>query len=145
MDFNKGIERISLARQQGGYLVLVSPVSKRLERCHTFIGKAFIAFHLSELDQFNGSAFICVDFLDGRNGSIKAAAFAHHLFGLLRIVPQLGILDARVQFIKPAQCTIPVERHLDEIKGGVDPFDQGLRIGAHGETPISGLMSGCGL
>ena len=72
----------------------------------------------------------------GPDRRFKPATLTHHGLCFLGIVPQLGVFNPRVEFIKPAQCAIPVKELAHQGKRSFDPVDMGLPFGTHDtETP----------
>ena len=66
----------------------------------------------------------------------EPAPLAHHFLGLLGIVPQRRVLDARVELVEPAQRAVPVERAAHQRQRGLDPVDMGLPFGTHGKVSV---------
>ena len=61
-----------------------------------------IAVGLAHLDELDGVGHLALDLAHGCNGALEALLFLRDRLRLLGIVPQLGVLDARVQLVETA-------------------------------------------
>ena len=77
------------------------------------------------------SASSLLDRAGGADRLVEPAALAHHLLRRLGIVPQRRVLDPGVELVEPLQRAVPVEEPAQEVEGGIDLVDGGLRFGAH--------------
>ena len=90
-----------------------------------------VVLSLAHFDKLDCIGHFLRNLVDRPNRGLEPAAFAHHRFGALRIVPQLRILDPRVQLVEPAQRAIPVKELAHQRQCLVDPIDMGLPLGTH--------------
>ena len=62
---------------------------------------------------------------------LQPPPLAHDFLRRLGIVPQRRILDLVVKLCQPPVRLVPVEEPAEQLGGGVDLVDMGLRFGAH--------------
>ncbi len=92
-----------------------------------------IALGLGHLDQLDGVVELGLDRAGRGDRLVEPATLAHHVLRGLGIVPQRLVLDARVEFVEPAERAVPIEEAAQQRERVVDLFDMGLRFGAHGK------------
>ncbi len=139
VDLDIGIVGVGLTRQQRLDLVLLGAFGERGEAGDAFVDHALVTLGLGHVHELDRVVALGLDRLHRGDRLIEAAALLHDALRLLGIVPQFGILDARIELVEPAQRAIPVEETADQRQCGVDLIDMGLRFGAH--LSVSGSLS----
>ncbi len=135
IDLDIGVVAVGLAGEQRLDLVGLGArgeFAQAGERLGLHLG---VAFGLGHLDQLDGVVAVALDRGHRLDRFVEPAALLHDRLRLLGIVPQRGILDARVEFVEPALRAVPLDEAADKRHRGVDLVDMGLRFGAHRETP----------
>ena len=111
--------------------VLIRPVGQGFQRRHAFIRQRLVALHFGKLDQLDCAVLVAANFAHGADGRIQPPPLAHDFLGLFGLIPQLWVLNPRIQLIQTAQRAIPIKRHFDQIQRSIDTVNKGLRIGTH--------------
>ena len=109
MDFQVGVVGVGLAGQQR--LDLPAPDDARQfgDRGFRVGDDTFVALRLAELDQPEIVLKLALRLTDGAYRILKMLPFARDLLRLGRIVPEIRVFDAGVQFGEPALGDIPVK------------------------------------
>ena len=131
MNFDIGIETVGFAGEQGLDLVAVGAGCELFQAGGAFVSEFGVAFFLGHFNKFERVVAFLLDFARSADRFIEAAALGHHRLRGGLVVPKGRVLHASIQFVETAQGNIPVERGPDQVEGGVDPVDIGLRIGTH--------------
>ena len=126
-----GIVAIGLARQERLHLVAIRAIGKSRESIEALALDIGIALGLTHLDELHRVGHLAFDFAHGVDRGFETLLFLRDRLRLLGIVPQRGILDARVELVEPTQRLLPVERLAHQRKSGFDTVDMGLPFGTH--------------
>ncbi len=137
MNLDIGVVRVRFAGEQCGHLVAFRAGDKRVERGGQLVGHGGVAVGIGQFDQLDRIGQFAFDRGDRSHRRVEPLALLHDRLGGLWVVPQRGVLDARVQLRQPAGGAVPVEETADERHRGGDLVVGGLRFGAHGETPVT--------
>ena len=57
--------------------------------------------------------------------------FTHQLLGIFRIIPQIGVFDTGIEFLKPMFDRFPSHALAQQLKRFVDLIDHVLNVCAH--------------
>ena len=109
VDFDIGVVRIGLTRQQGCHFVAFRPLGHHRKLRDTIIDHAVIALgfgHFHQLDCVIKFGLNCPRRTDS---FLEPPTFAHDDLSCLGIIPQRRILDHRIQLFEPRERTVPVD------------------------------------
>ena len=109
MHFEEGIVGIGFARQKRLDLTLGGFRLQRTDLRFTLVDGRLIALHLAEFDQRLGVIKILLEFQDAVELVFEIGTLARDLLRSSGIVPEVGVLDASVQFEKAFSGNIPVK------------------------------------
>ena len=109
MDFKIGIESVGLAAQKRLELLTRDVLLQRLQRALGFGDNGLVVLSFAKLDQADLIFQFARDLADARELTLERGPLLHQLLGLLRIVPEIGILGEVVQFGETGRCSIDVK------------------------------------
>ena len=109
MDFEIGIVLVGLAREQGLDLAACSLGLNGTNSLFGIGNNGGIAFRLAHFNEHNGIIKICFETPDRRETIFKLGPLAHEFLRVLRIVPEFGAFDERVEFAQSACGGIDVK------------------------------------
>ena len=139
VDFEEGVIAVGLTVQQGLKLFLGGLGPKRLDRRLGVLNDLFILFHLTQFDQLNIVAEIGLDGLIGLDGIDQQLPLAHQFLRVFGIVPQVGVLDAGVEFLQPMRRGFIVHALRQQLQRLFDLRHGVLGFGAHGLVPTCSI------
>jgi hypothetical protein len=141
IDLDIGVVGVGLAGKKGGNLVLLRLVGKLGERGDRVVDQRLVAFRFGKLDHLDRVGQFLLDLSRGGDRLVEPAAFAHHVLRGLGVAPQARILDPVVELVQAPQRAVPVQEAAEQVEGGPDLVDMGLRFGAHGKLQIERNVS----
>mmetsp|Transcript_27375 Transcript_27375/g.50282 ORF Transcript_27375/g.50282 Transcript_27375/m.50282 type:complete len:415 (+) Transcript_27375:288-1532(+) len=131
VDLKKGIIAIGLTVQQRFQFFLCSRFRKGLERLFGVRHDFFVLFHLAQFDQLDIVGHLLLDAVMGLHRVDQHLAIAHQLLRGLWIIPQVGVLDAGVEFFQPVRRRFHVKTLRQKGDGLFDLGHKVLNFGAH--------------
>lgn len=140
MDFQIGVVAVCFAGQQRLHLIGISALGKALQGGEAILDDAFLALGLTHLDELNRVGHLGRNLVHGIDRGFERLLFPADRLGLLRIVPQRGILHPRVEFVEPPQCAFPIERQAHQRQRRFDPVDVSMGLGPHWSSFTIGEM-----
>jgi hypothetical protein len=109
MNFKEAVVGVGLAGKKRLDFQLCDLGFQPLDLGFSVLNDRVVALHFAKLDQFDRVGDGLLEAFDGGNAGFKVLPLAHHGLRLLRIVPQVRILGARVQLVQVSECLIPVK------------------------------------
>ena len=104
---------------------------QRLDGCFGVGDDLVIFLHLSEFDQFDVVGEVLFDFRMRVHRIDQHLPVAHQLLRGLWIIPQVGVLDPRVELFKPVLGRLDIEPLGQQSHRLFNLFDDVLNLGAH--------------
>ena len=102
VDFDEGVVGVSFAGEQGLKL-LFGGLSLQLQDLRLGFGDGFlIALFFAQLDQVAAILQLGAQAAIALDRSFEPLPLLHRLAGVVRVIPEVGILGQRRQFVEPA-------------------------------------------
>ena len=109
IDFEVAVIGVGLARQQAFEFELLGDRFQTRQHRLALGDGIGILFHIAQFDQGNGVIEFLLEAAAFADRFFEMVAFAHHGLRARGIVPEIGVLGERVQFVEPAQRVVPVK------------------------------------
>ena len=126
-----------------GVICICFPVQQRLKLFggggfHQGFNRGFgifdhvlVVFHCTKFNQFDAVVQFGLHVVMPLDRINQGLPFTHQFLGIFRIIPQIGIFDTGVEFLKPMFHRFPPHALAQQLKRFVDLIDHVLNVCAH--------------